>query len=119
MRQNGQDRRGLRLPHADYNTMSLTRMDFREADLSEAGFRHSWIRDCDFRGADLTHADLTDAIYDENTIRPAGFAREHGRLTGRCCFCNQALCDERSTAAGYGETCARHFSLPWGEKEGV
>jgi len=47
---------------------------------------------------------------------PAGVAAEHGRLTGRCCFCNQALQDERSTAVGYGQTCAKHFGLPWGAR---
>lgn len=47
---------------------------------------------------------------------PAAVAAEHGRLTGRCCFCNLHLSDERSTAVGYGKTCARHFGLPWGVK---
>jgi|SRR5215472_1473284 len=47
---------------------------------------------------------------------PATGAKESARLTGRCCFCNTALKDERSTAVGYGETCAAHFGLPWGER---
>jgi hypothetical protein len=47
---------------------------------------------------------------------PAGIASEHGRLTGRCCFCNIHLQDERSTAVGYGKTCASHYGLPWGTK---
>lgn len=47
---------------------------------------------------------------------PAKVAGEHGHLTGRCCFCNRKLADERSTAVGYGETCAEHFGLPWGAK---
>jgi Family of unknown function (DUF6011) len=47
---------------------------------------------------------------------PAGIAAEHGRLTGRCCFCNIALSDERSTNVGYGKTCAGHYGLPWGER---
>ena len=46
--------------------------------------------------------------------RPAEVAAEHGRLTGRCCFCNRALEDERSTAVGYGPVCADHYDLPWG-----
>lgn len=46
---------------------------------------------------------------------PAGIAAEHGRLTGRCCFCNKHLQDERSTAVGYGKTCASHYGLPWGK----
>jgi hypothetical protein len=47
---------------------------------------------------------------------PVGVASEFGRLTGRCCFCNRALSDERSTAVGYGGTCADHFGLPWGKR---
>lgn len=64
-------------------------------------------------------ATCADAI----TERLVAFARnaaevaaEHGKLTGRCCFCNLHLSDERSTAVGYGKTCAAHFGLPWGSK---
>lgn len=46
---------------------------------------------------------------------PAKVAKEHAYLTGRCCFCNTALKDERSTAVGYGATCASHYGLPWGK----
>lgn len=42
---------------------------------------------------------------------PSGVAKEYGRLTGRCCFCNGGLTDERSTAAGFGPVCAKHFGL--------
>jgi hypothetical protein len=49
---------------------------------------------------------------------PAKVAAEHGRLTGRCCFCNRALSDERSTAVGYGQTCAEHYGVAWGSKPG-
>lgn len=45
---------------------------------------------------------------------PAAVAAEHGRLTGRCCFCNRGLTDARSTAVGYGGTCAERYGLPWG-----
>lgn len=45
---------------------------------------------------------------------PAKVAAEHGKLTGRCCFCNLPLKDARSTAVGYGKICARHYGLPWG-----
>lgn len=45
---------------------------------------------------------------------PAAAAARYGHLTGVCCFCNQALTDERSTAVGYGSTCAGHYGLPWG-----
>jgi hypothetical protein len=48
---------------------------------------------------------------------PAGVAAEHGRLTGRCCFCNIALTDERSTAVGYGKICAGHYGLLWGMEQ--
>lgn len=44
---------------------------------------------------------------------PAKVAARHGRLTGKCCFCNRALTDERSTAVGYGATCASHFAMPY------
>lgn len=37
-----------------------------------------------------------------------------GRITGRCCFCNNSLKDEKSTELGYGPTCARKFGMPWG-----
>jgi len=47
---------------------------------------------------------------------PAKVAGEHGRLTGRCCFCNLPLKDERSTAVGYGATCAKHYGLAWGKR---
>lgn len=45
---------------------------------------------------------------------PAGIAAEHGKLIGRCCFCNIALSDKRSTAVGYGKICAEHYGLTWG-----
>jgi hypothetical protein len=47
---------------------------------------------------------------------PARVASEHGRLTGRCCFCNLPLSDARSTAVGYGKTCASKWGLPWGAR---
>ena len=46
---------------------------------------------------------------------PAKVAAEHGKLTGKCCFCNRKLDDKRSTEVGYGPICAEHYSLPWGE----
>jgi hypothetical protein len=48
---------------------------------------------------------------------PAGIAAEHGKLTGRCCFCNIHLSDKRSTAVGYGKTCAAHYGLTWGTQQ--
>jgi Family of unknown function (DUF6011) len=44
---------------------------------------------------------------------PAQMAAEHGKLTGKCCFCNRPLTDERSTHVGYGATCASRWSLPY------
>jgi len=51
----------------------------------------------------------------ELAANPAKVASEYGRLTGACCFCSRPLKDERSTAVGYGQTCAAHFGLPWGK----
>jgi hypothetical protein len=42
---------------------------------------------------------------------PAGTAKKHGRLTGRCCFCNTPLKDEHSTVAGFGPVCAKNYGL--------
>jgi Family of unknown function (DUF6011) len=47
---------------------------------------------------------------------PVTVAAEHGRLHGRCCFCNHPLRDERSTSVGYGPDCADHYGLPWGAR---
>lgn len=46
---------------------------------------------------------------------PAELAALHGRLNGKCCFCGIRLTDERSTEVGYGEICADHYGLPWGD----
>lgn len=46
--------------------------------------------------------------------RPADVAADHGKLTGKCCFCNRKLTDERSTELGYGPTCAQNYKLPYG-----
>lgn len=46
---------------------------------------------------------------------PVKVASDYGKLTGRCCFCGRGLDDERSTAAGYGPVCAKHYGLPWKE----
>jgi hypothetical protein len=48
---------------------------------------------------------------------PAKVAAEHGKLTGKCCFCNSVLTDEKSTAVGYGPVCAKRFGLEWGGKK--
>ena len=48
---------------------------------------------------------------------PQQFVGEHGKRTGVCCFCAQALTDERSVAVGYGPICAAKYGLPWGEED--
>jgi len=52
----------------------------------------------------------------EFAANPAKVAAEYGKLHGRCCFCRLPLSDERSTAMGYGATCAKNYGLPWGDK---
>lgn len=49
-------------------------------------------------------------------VDPAKAAADYGHLTGVCCFCGIGLTDERSTAVGYGPTCARKWGMPWGAK---
>lgn len=65
----------------------------------------------------LTAEDVTEIATTLRTFAadPAGEAAKYGRLHGRCCFCMRALKDERSTAVGYGGTCAAHYELPWGD----
>jgi hypothetical protein len=61
--------------------------------------------------------EMTDSVA-ETMVKladdPIKAASEYGRLTGRCCFCNLPLTDDRSTFVGYGPICAKHFGLPWG-----
>jgi hypothetical protein len=45
---------------------------------------------------------------------PDGIAKHSAKLTGKCCYCNRALEDDRSTAVGYGPVCAKRFGRPWG-----
>lgn len=45
---------------------------------------------------------------------PITGAKNSARLTGRCCFCDGGMTDERSTEVGYGKRCAENFGLPWG-----
>lgn len=46
---------------------------------------------------------------------PVTVARDYGKLTGNCCFCQKRLDDERSTEMGYGPVCAKTYGLPWGK----
>lgn len=46
---------------------------------------------------------------------PVNFAAEHGRKTGKCCFCHRTLTDDRSGSSvdiGYGPICAKKWNLP-------
>jgi hypothetical protein len=66
-----------------------------------------------------TGADLNESIVARLrhfAEAPAEVAGEYGRLHGRCCFCRLPLTDARSTAVGYGQVCAGHYGLPWGER---
>jgi hypothetical protein len=65
-------------------------------------------------GRDCHDADALGERLDRFAADPAGEARTYGRLHGRCCFCNRALQDERSTAVGYGPDCADNYGLDWG-----
>jgi hypothetical protein len=42
---------------------------------------------------------------------PIVAVQQYGKLTGQCMFCGLPLTDERSTAAGFGETCAKNWGL--------
>lgn len=46
---------------------------------------------------------------------PIGAAAAYGKVTGRCCYCDRHLQDDRSTVVGYGPVCAEKWGLPWGE----
>lgn len=48
---------------------------------------------------------------------PANVAAAHGKLTGKCCFCNTGLTDQKSLDVGYGPTCAKNYGLPWGKEK--
>lgn len=61
----------------------------------------------------LTEQDIAAVrqLLREFSENPAATAKRHGALTGRCCFCNTKLTDERSTAAGFGPVCAKNYGL--------
>ena len=47
---------------------------------------------------------------------PERMAHAYGRRTGRCCFCNLPLTNEKSIDVGYGPVCARNYRLKYGKK---
>ena len=59
---------------------------------------------------DLIMNDLAGVLIDLG-LDPAETVKKQGKKCGRCCFCHLPLTDERSTAAGFGPTCADHFGL--------
>lgn len=66
-----------------------------------------------YRDGEAVRADLVPLL-ERLACEPAKVAAEFGHVTGNCCFCARKLADERSTAIGYGQTCAKKFGLPWG-----
>jgi len=59
----------------------------------------------------LNNASGVQKLLSELAKDPIKVAKEHGKLSGKCCFCNKALTDEKSTAAGYGPVCSKHYHL--------
>lgn len=56
-------------------------------------------------------------LLNELAADPETVAARHGKITGKCCFCNRALGegeDQRSVEVGYGPVCAKHYGLQWG-----
>lgn len=54
------------------------------------------------------------AILTELASNPARVAKDHGKLTGNCCFCGKAVGEGkevRSVLAGFGPDCAEHYGL--------
>lgn len=85
------------------------------AKFYESRFFGRIFRDGTFEAGRAGVPDGLIAFLREFARRPAEMAAEYGRLHGHCCFCNLPLCDERSTAVGYGRICAANYSLPWGD----
>lgn len=73
------------------------------------------LRDGTYVPSNSAPADVADRLR-KFAADPAGVAAEHGKLHGNCCFCGKGLEDEKSTAVGYGPTCAENYGLPWGTK---
>lgn len=65
-----------------------------------------------FHASAQSNSDIT-ALLSRLASNPVDAARNYGRLTGNCCFCDMKLTDARSTANGYGPVCAKRFGLQW------
>jgi len=50
-------------------------------------------------------------VLEQLSTNPIAAVQAYGKLTGNCMFCGLGLSDERSTAAGFGETCAKNWGL--------
>jgi hypothetical protein len=50
----------------------------------------------------------------ELAANPTACTKKYGQLSGHCMYCNSPLTDPKSKSAGYGQTCAKHWGLPWG-----
>lgn len=98
-------------------TINVTSQDQRDADN-----RRAWYGRINRAGGFEPGRDAPEGLgagLRRFAADPASVAAEHGRLTGRCCFCNHALGegeDRRSVEVGYGPVCADHFGLPWGAR---
>lgn len=66
------------------------------------------------RGRDCEDCDVDNMVAFSDD--PTKNATHYGQLSGKCCFCNSKLTDEKSTTVGYGKTCASNYNLPWGVK---
>ena len=100
-------------------SLTVTEADFRDGEeqrrwlgrvLTDGTFQAAWELN------DQARKKAVEARLAAFSANPAKVGGEDGRLHGRCCFCRKALSDERSTAVGYGGTCADHYGLPWGDK---
>lgn len=54
-------------------------------------------------------------LLSELIAAPTAFLADNGKSAGACCYCGTELTDARSVAAGYGQTCAKKWGLPWGK----
>lgn len=61
--------------------------------------------------------DDVKTLLQDFSMDPAKVAKASAGILGCCSFCGKRLSDERSKEAGYGQTCAKHYGLPWGGKK--
>lgn len=96
--------------------------------------KHVWVASANYGGAFYGRIDR-DGVFHPNknlalgvpsalldllksfAANPLEEAAKNGKLTGKCCFCNRTLTDEKSTEVGYGPVCAGKYGLAWGGKD--